>query len=180
LYNEFNKELEKVMKDMLENYKILINTTKKHYLTGETALAIPEAREDENVIAGLQKFETFFLSEKAKAGKINYIIAGKNLTDTYEYFQDEGVRECSEIIKARIVALEGNIKIYAASMVRAILDMVIHNIKEDNIPSHIDLQDYDLDDNHLDQIKNKLKKVSHKLTKKELLKLEVWLGRNYE
>lgn len=55
-------------------------------------------------------------------------IAGENRLDTHDHLGDYGIRECSDVLRRFGAQVAPGQKVYAATYVRAILDLVLSSI----------------------------------------------------
>lgn len=94
----------------------LPSTSASHYLTGTAALSIP----DETGEAADWHFDEAFLREGTR-----FRVAGVNFPVTSHLLGDEGIRECSAIMRKRAVPLPPGQPFYAANFARSVLDVLL-------------------------------------------------------
>ena len=119
----------------------LEHTDKTNYITGMTALNIP----DKNGNFADWHFVETFLSGRGKL-----FISGENMATTHDVFGGYGIRECSQVLRRMGVSLPSRSKVYAANFVRAILDLLHETVQKKKNPQYITLDDL-LDDEDLKQ-----------------------------
>jgi hypothetical protein len=105
-------------------------TTPEAYLTGTAALSIPE--EDGHVVGW--HFDATFLQPGTR-----YRIAGQNILNTMPMLGAFGVRECAAALRSRAVQLPENVKFYAASPARAVLDLLLDTTAKHQRPDFIEV-----------------------------------------
>ncbi|MEH6822720.1 MAG: hypothetical protein V7629_02270 [Motiliproteus sp.] len=110
-------------KDKSQESPALPQTSRRHYLTGKTALNIPSERGT----GDWHFFEVFQGTHGRPPGP--FFVAEKDLLDTSELLQDEGIIECSRALKAQ--GAQANHPVYAADHPRAMADMLYSAIKKD-------------------------------------------------
>lgn len=116
-------------------------TSPDHYLTGQAALNIP--MED-------GRFADWHFSEVFLSGRGRFQIAGENFPDTANFLGDYGIRECSDVLRRHGLVLPDGTRVFAASPVRATLDLVLSAVSRGKVPLHVTLDDT-LDDSHMRQ-----------------------------
>lgn len=131
------------------------STSERNYLTGRTALNIPTEEGD---------FADWHFTEAFLHPQSRFHIAGKNFPDTYDYLGDYGIRECADILRRSGAPVVPGQKVYAASYIRAILDLVLTSILEGHLPRHVavnplldDEQDLQELDTRIAQLKQRIK-----------------------
>lgn len=110
----------------------LPTTSPDHYLTGQAALNIPTEDGD---------FADWHFTEVFLSGNGRFAVAGKSLPDTSAIFGSYGVREVSQLLRQYGVMVPEGQSVYAASPVRAVLDLVLSAITKGKVPSHLTLDD---------------------------------------
>jgi hypothetical protein len=111
----------------------LPDTTLQHYLTGTSAMTIPDGEGD---------FVNWHFTDTFLGGKASFRIAGRNFPDTAALFGTTGVRECSEILRRSGVELSASQKFYAANRDRALLDLVVANVQQGKTLDHLRIEDF--------------------------------------
>ncbi|MFT3742287.1 MAG: hypothetical protein QM752_06435 [Gammaproteobacteria bacterium] len=116
---------------------MLPHTTPKHYITGMTALNIPELEGS----YGDWHFQEAFIGRRNLKPKI--FLAGEGETwNTNPILADFGIYECSDILRQCGIEIPLNEKVYAANHYRAIIDMLYKSVKQKNYPYHLDLDSW--------------------------------------
>lgn len=111
----------------------LPDTTLQHYLTGTSAMAIPDGEAD---------FVNWHFMDTFLGGKASFRIAGRNFPDTAALFGTTGVRECSDILRRSGVELPASRQFYAANRDRALLDLVVANVQQGKTLDHLRIEDF--------------------------------------
>lgn len=104
-------------------------------------------------------FDEVFLSGR---GKIR--VAGKDTQPTFDLLGSYGIRECSGVLRRFGVSVPTEEKIYAASHVRAILDMVLSSIAKHKQPDHVSALDLIDNDQDIAELKSKVQELKQKIT----------------
>jgi len=118
-------------------------TTPEHYLTGTSAMTIPD---------GEVAFVNWHFVDTFLEGRASFRIAGRNFPDTSPLLGSTGVRECSAILRQSGVTLPPGRMFYAANRDRALLDMILGNLRQGRRPDHLriaDFSDTEADAEHL-------------------------------
>jgi len=108
-------------------------TTPEHYLTGTSAMTIPD---------GEAAFVNWHFVDTFLEGRASFRIAGRNFPDTSPLLGSTGVRECSAILRQSGVTLPPGRMFYAANRDRALLDMILGNLRQGRRPDHLRLTDF--------------------------------------
>ena len=110
----------------------LPTTSKEHYITGRSALNVPNP---DGTFADWH-FANVFLSGK---GKIR--IAGKEIASTSAVLGDYGIRECSDVLRAYGAYIPENEPVFSANHIRAILDLALSSAQQGRAPEHVTVHD---------------------------------------
>lgn len=113
-------------------------TSETQYITGRAALNVPN---DDGSFADWH-FDEVFLSGR---GKIR--IAGIDTNPALDLLGSYGIRECGGVLRKFGVQIPASQKVFSASHVRAILDMLLTSLSKRQYPSHVTVEDM-LDDEH--------------------------------
>jgi hypothetical protein len=108
------------------------NTSERSYITGIAALNVP----NEDLSFADWHFDEMFLS-----GRRTPRVAGIDTKSTFDLLGNYGIRECSGVLRRCGVSLPTDDKVYAASHIRAILDLVIFSILKNRLPEHVTVHD---------------------------------------
>ena len=112
-------------------------TSKEHYLTGMTAMNIP----DPEGMTGDWHFQEAFFGWKDRKSRIFVAgIAGEY--DTNGILGNFGIKECAEELKKMGVSVPENQPVYTANHYRAILDLLYNCVQKGRYPYHIDIDDW--------------------------------------
>jgi hypothetical protein len=140
----------------------LPHTSFEHYITGKAALNVPNP---DGSFADWH-FDEVFLSDR---GKIR--IAGVSAQSTSAVLGDYGIRECSATLRRFGVAVPDAERVYAASHIRAILDMVLASLAKGKLPAHVIANEFLDSENDLAELKAKVRELKLKLADQPSLSL---------
>jgi len=148
---------------------ILPATSKKHYLTGVTALNIPSP---DGTSGDWHFHETFYGRGEIKP---KFMLAGEGEElNTNFILQDFGIYECSGTLRHLGVAVDN--KVYAANHHRAILDMLYRSVKLlRKSPTHIKIDDWLDTEEQKKLLLNKIKDLEPYMEKDEWQMIQTWL-----
>jgi hypothetical protein len=138
------------------------HTSKRNYITGKAALNVP----NEDGSFADWHFDEVFLSGR---GKIR--IAGQDAPETTSLLGNYGIRECSGALRRFGVSLPTDDKVYAASHIRAILDMVLYSIANQRPPDHVTVHDMLDAPEDVAELLTQVKTLQGKITDKITLSL---------
>src|SRR4051812_23600347 len=112
---------------MAQTNKTMPVTTPKHYITGMTALNIPDPQSK----GGDWHFHEAFYGRGTLPPKI--FLAGEGEEwNTNTVLADFGIHECSAVLRRLGLDISQSQRVYAANHLRAILDMLYRCIKRKN------------------------------------------------
>jgi hypothetical protein len=112
-------------------------TTLKHYITGMTALNIP----DPESTGGDWHFQEAFYGRGTLPPKI--FLAGEGEEwNTNKVLADFGIHECSKVLRRLGLDIPANQLVYAANYLRAIIDMLYRCIKRKDYPYHLTIDEW--------------------------------------
>ena len=131
------------------------HTSEQNYITGKAALNVPNP---DGSFADWH-FDEVFLSGR---GKIR--VAGKDTPPTLDLLGSYGIRECSGVLRRFGVSVPTEEKIYAASHVRAILDMVLSSIVKHKQADHVTALDLIDRDEEITELKSQVQALKQKIT----------------
>lgn len=121
----------------IENRVGLPKTTPTRYLTGMTALNIPAPEGT----TGDWHFEESFWGRNGRVPK--FFVAGEGAElNTNSIWGALGIYDCSNILRAKGIAIAAEENIYAANHCRAVLDMLYNAIQHKEYPHHITVDDW--------------------------------------
>jgi hypothetical protein len=112
-------------------------TTKEYYLTGMTAMNIPNPEED----TGDWHFQAAFFGWKDRKSKI-FVAGIAGAYDTNDILKDFGIQECHEKLRGMGVPIPESQPVYAANHYRAMLDMLLDCVKKGKYPYHLDIDEW--------------------------------------
>lgn len=138
------------------------HTSERNYITGKAALNVP----NEDGSFADWHFDEVFLSGR---GKIR--IAGQDTPETAALLGNYGIRECGGVLRRFGVSLPTDDKVYAASHIRAILDMVLYSIANQRPPEHVSVHDMLDAPEDVAELKTQVKTLQGKITDKITLSL---------
>jgi hypothetical protein len=138
------------------------HTSERNYITGKAALNVP----NEDGSFADWHFDEVFLSGR---GKIR--IAGQDTPETAALLGNYGIRECGGVLRRFGVSLQTNDKVYAASHIRAILDMVLYSIANQRPPEHVTVHDMLDAPEDVAELQTQVKTLQGKITDKITLSL---------
>jgi hypothetical protein len=121
----------------IQNTIVLPKTTPARYLTGMTALNIPAPEGT----TGDWHFEESFWGRGDIRPKIFVAGEGRALNSN-AIWGALGIYDCSDILRAKGIAIAVEERVYAANHCRAILDMIHNAIKRKKYPHHIAVDDW--------------------------------------
>lgn len=133
------------------------HTSERNYITGKAALNVPNK---DGSFADWH-FDEVFLSGR---GKIR--IAGQDATETATLLGNYGIRECGGVLRRFGVSLPTDDKVYAASHIRAILDMVLYSIANQRPPEHVTVHDMLDAPEDVAELQTQVKTLQSKITDK--------------
>jgi hypothetical protein len=107
-------------------------TSLEHYITGRAALNVPDAD---------GSFADWHFSETFLSGRGKIRVAGKNAPATTDLLGSYGIRECSDVLRRFGAGVQLGEKIYVASPIRALLDMVLASLAKHRMPEHVRIDD---------------------------------------
>jgi hypothetical protein len=110
----------------------LPHTSEQNYITGIAALNVP----NEDLSFADWHFDEMFLS-----GRRTPRVTGIDTPSTFDLLGNYGIRECGSVLRRCGVSLPTDEKVYAASHIRAILDLVIFSILKNRLPEHVTVHD---------------------------------------
>jgi hypothetical protein len=140
----------------------LPHTSEQNYITGKAALNVP----NEDGSFADWHFDEVFLSGR---GKIR--IAGQDTPETATLLGNYGIRECGGVLRRFGVSLPTNDKVYAASHIRAILDMVLYSIANQRPPEHVTVHDMLDTSEDVAELQTQVNHLKQKLTDSVALSL---------
>jgi hypothetical protein len=138
------------------------HTSERNYITGKAALNVP----NEDGSFADWHFDEVFLSGR---GKIR--IAGQDTPETAALLGNYGIRECGGVLRRFGVSLPTNDKVYAATHIRAILDMVLYSIANQRPPEHVTVHDMLDAPEDVAELQTQVKTLQGKITDKITLSL---------
>jgi hypothetical protein len=138
------------------------HTSERNYITGKAALNVP----NEDGSFADWHFDEVFLSGR---GKIR--IAGQDTPETAALLGNYGIRECGGVLRRFGVSLPTDDKVYAASHIRAILDMVLYSIANQRPPEHVTVHDMLDAPEDVAELQTQVKTLQGKITDKITLSL---------
>lgn len=138
------------------------HTSERNYITGKAALNVP----NEDGSFADWHFDEVFLSGR---GKIR--IAGQDTPETAALLGNYGIRECGGVLRRFGVSLPTDDKVYAASHIRAILDMVLYSIANQRPPEHVSVHDMLDAPEDVAELQTQVKTLQSKITDKITLSL---------
>jgi len=124
----------------------LPETTPQHYLTGTSAMTIPD---------GEACFVNWHFTDTFLGGKASFRVAGRNFPDTSALLGSAGVRECSDILRRSGVELPPSRAFYAANRDRALMDLVLANLQQVRSLQHLRIEDFadsEAEEAHLQEV----------------------------
>ena len=143
-------------------------TTLEHYLTGTSAMTIPD---------GEAAFVNWHFVETFLEGRASFRIAGRNFPDTSAVLGAAGVRECAAILRGSGVALPAGSTFYAANRDRAFLDLLLGNLLLGRRPDHLRIADYTDADSDADHLRAAIWRLRERLEAGAQTKLlDEWLA----
>lgn len=155
---------------MAQANKPMPATTLKHYITGMTALNIP----DPESTGGDWHFQEAFFGRGNLPPKIFMAGEGEEW-NTNKILADFGVHECSAILRRSGLNIPENQQVYAANHLRAILDMLYRCVKHKNYPYHLEVDEW-IDSKHEKvQLINSIKRLQSYLEDDEWQIVQRWL-----
>jgi hypothetical protein len=137
-------------------------TSEQNYITGKAALNVP----NEDGFPADWHFTEVFLSGR---GKIR--IAGQDAPETTTLLGKYGIRECGGVLRRCGVSLPTDDKVYAASHIRAILDMVLYSIANQRPPEHVTVHDMLDTSEDVAELQTQVNHLKQKLTDSVALSL---------
>ena len=130
-------------------------TSEQNYITGRAALNVP----NEDFSFADWHFDEMFLS-----GRRSPRVAGIDTESTFELLGNYGIRECGEVLRRCVASLPNDEKVYVASHIRAILDMVIFSIMKQRLPEHVTVHDMLDAPEDVAELQTKVNHLKQKLT----------------
>lgn len=137
-------------------------TSPDHYITGKAALNVPN---EDGSFADWHFTETFLSGR----GKIR--VAGMDTPTTTPMLGNYGIRECSATLRRFGLAIPPTNRVYAASHIRAILDMVLFSLDKKRFPSHVSVHDLIDSDEDISEIKTQVHHLKQKISDQITLSL---------
>jgi hypothetical protein len=137
-------------------------TSERHYLTGKTALNVPN---EDNTFADWH-FDEVFLS-----GRGRFRVAGLDFPDTSALLGDYGIRECAQVLRRFGVILDDGVRVYAATHIRALLDLLVASLQKHHVPLHVTIDDMLDSPEALSEFKRQLDRLKNALTDEVALEL---------
>ncbi len=150
---------------------LLSHTSKKHYLTGKTALNIPLANEG----YGDWHFTEAFLGRDKRSPKIFLGGEGENW-NTNNIFDDFDIYECSAILRNMGLTIPNDQKVYTAGHYRAVLDMLYGCVKNSQYPSHLDIDQWFDNEEQKQILVTKINEMKNHLNSAEWNIVKAWLN----
>lgn len=142
-------------------------TTPEHYLTGTSAMTIPD---------GEAAFVNWHFVDTFLDGRASFRIAGRNFPDTSALLGTAGVRECAAILRDSGVPLPVGSTFYAANRDRAFLDLLLGNLQQGRRPDHLRIDDYSDADNDSETLRVEIGRLRERLEEAAQIRLlDEWL-----
>lgn len=160
---------EQLPDDLTQNSSALPQTSRRRYLTGKTALNIPS----EKGTGDWHFFEVFQGTHGRPPGP--FFIAEKDLLDTSEMLQDEGIIECSRVLKAQ--GAQANHPVYSADHPRAMADMLYSAIKKDlHFENSYNIDDWFPSDKDKNELFRLVEKLQVGMSSQQWDRLDRWIS----
>ncbi len=141
-------------------------TTPDRYLAGTAALSVPT---EEGDVADWH-FDAAFLREGTR-----FRVAGANFPSTSNLLGRFGIRECSDVLRARAVPLPADKPFYAATYPRAVLHLLLTTTADHKQPAFLQASDI-LEEGDLQLVLDQLDAVRARIVDPEQLRLiEAWM-----
>jgi hypothetical protein len=140
----------------------LPHTSPDHYLTGRAALNVPNPD---------GSFADWHFDEMFLSGRRTPRIAGIDTEQTDIYFGNYGIRECSEVLRRFGLNIPEQQKVYTATHIRALLDMVVFSLNKGKIPHHVSVLDLIDSDDEIEEIKTQVQQLKQKISNQITLSL---------
>lgn len=148
----------------------LPKTSKRHYITGMTALNIPLPEEG----YGDWHFIEAFYGRGSRSPKMFLAGEGEEWS-TQSIFGEFGIYECSEKLKKMGIVVPSGQKVYVAGHYRAVLDMLYRSVKRGRYPHHLDIEHWFDNEEQKKALAGKVKEMKGHLTPNEWSIIEQWL-----
>ena len=142
-------------------------TTPEHYLTGTSAMTIPD---------GEAAFVNWHFVDTFLDGRASFRIAGRNFPDTSALLGTAGVRECAAVLRGSGVPLPAGSTFYAANRDRAFLDLLLGNLQQGRRPDHLRIDDYSDADTDAEPLRAEIQRLRGRLEAAQIRLLDEWLA----
>ena len=143
-------------------------TTPEHYLTGTSAMTIPD---------GEAAFVNWHFVDTFLDGRASFRIAGRNFPDTSSLLGSSGIRECAAILRGSGVPLPAGSTFYAANRNRAFLDLLLGNLQQGRRPDHLRIDDYSDADTDAEPLWAEIQRLRGRLEEAAQIRLlDEWLA----
>ncbi len=140
----------------------LPHTSQTNYITGRAALNVPN---EDGTFADWH-FDQVFLSGR---GKIR--IAGQDTPETSKFLGGYGIRECSNVLRRYGVPVQVGEKVYVATHIRALLDMVLNSLAKNRIPEHVAIGEMLDSPAELEELRAQIEALKQKINDQTTLSL---------
>lgn len=137
-------------------------TSKENYLTGRAALNVP----NEDGSFADWHFDEMFLS-----GRRTPRVAGIDTEQTFDLLGNYGIRECSGVLRRFGLAIPEQQKVYTATHIRALLDMVVFSLHKGKLPHHVSVHDLIDSDEDITEMKQRVQQLKTKISDQITLSL---------
>lgn len=149
----------------------LPKTTRQTYLGGHAALNVLS----ENGTGDWHVHDSFYIDKKKPAK--SFISGDGCLTNTNHLLGDEGIFDCSSVLKQMKIPFEGE-SAFAANHARATADLVLSAVLDSYSPNHVVLDDWMPRPSDKQQVFDLLAKALPKLIAEHQLVVMQWIERN--
>lgn len=143
-------------------------TTPNTYLTGLTALNLP----DPQAPSGDWHFTSAVLNP---AARIHTAGDAGNLVNTNQLLGSHGIYDCAQSLRSLGIPVDPDDHVYAASHVRAVLDLVIRNILNKHFPHHLEADKWLTSPEQWEELNNTAKALENQLPVEARDLLREWL-----
>lgn len=151
---------------VVENREEFPHTTRRRFLTAKTALNIPS----KEGTGDWHFFETFLGSSKTLPK--DYFIAGENIEDTNHIFGNQGIFECSKLLKE--AGVEVSIPVFAADHYRAMADLIYQRLHDEKSLQSLRADDWFPAKTDRRKLGKSLDQLNSILSAEQIKKLKAW------
>jgi hypothetical protein len=145
-------------------------TTPMHYLTGMTALNIPDPESK----GGDWHFHEAFYGRGELPPKIFMAGEGEEW-NTNAVLSDFGIYECSEALRSSGLKIPKGQRVYAANHLRAIIDLLYDCIKSKSYPYHLEIEQWVYSQDEKKELMRVIQQIKPYLDEDEWTIVQDWL-----